>query len=159
MAVPKNFTGGERLFAEDLNDNFDNLDGRASTNAANITTNANLAANASNLTSGTVNLDRLPTITDAKISGLAASKLTGNGFPFKVARGVATGSDTGAVTITFPAGLFSSAPNWVATASDAGSSRGVTYSVLTASSVTFSTWRTDNSTRNLTGIQWIAIGS
>ena len=28
MALPKTFTGGERLFAEDLNDNFDDLDGR-----------------------------------------------------------------------------------------------------------------------------------
>ena len=26
MAVPKSFTGGERLFAEDLNDNFSALD-------------------------------------------------------------------------------------------------------------------------------------
>jgi hypothetical protein len=134
------------------------LEGRVSANESAITANAAAAANADNLTSGTVNLARIPTITDAKISGLSASKLTGNGFPFKVARGVANGSDTGAVTITFPAGLFSAAPNWIATSSDAGSSRGVTYSVLTASSVTFSTWRTDNSTRNLTGIQWIAIG-
>lgn len=28
MALPKTFTGGERLFAEDLNDNFNDLDGR-----------------------------------------------------------------------------------------------------------------------------------
>jgi hypothetical protein len=26
MALPKTFTGGERLFAQDLNDNFQNLD-------------------------------------------------------------------------------------------------------------------------------------
>lgn len=26
MALPKTFTGGERLFASDLNDNFENLD-------------------------------------------------------------------------------------------------------------------------------------
>jgi len=31
MALPKTFTGGERLFAGDLNDNFENLDGRLST--------------------------------------------------------------------------------------------------------------------------------
>ena len=31
MALPKTFTGGERLFAADLNDNFENLDGRLST--------------------------------------------------------------------------------------------------------------------------------
>jgi hypothetical protein len=29
MALPKTFTGGERLFAEDLNDNFNDLDLRA----------------------------------------------------------------------------------------------------------------------------------
>jgi hypothetical protein len=29
MALPKTFTGGERLFAEDLNDNFNSLDSRA----------------------------------------------------------------------------------------------------------------------------------
>jgi hypothetical protein len=28
MALPKTFAGGERLFAADLNDNFDDLDGR-----------------------------------------------------------------------------------------------------------------------------------
>jgi hypothetical protein len=28
MALPKTFIGGERLFAEDLNNNFDDLDGR-----------------------------------------------------------------------------------------------------------------------------------
>ena len=29
MALPKTFTGGERLFAQDLNDNFEDLDARA----------------------------------------------------------------------------------------------------------------------------------
>jgi ketosteroid isomerase-like protein len=31
MALPKTFTGGERLFAGDLNDNFEALDTRTST--------------------------------------------------------------------------------------------------------------------------------
>jgi hypothetical protein len=31
MALPKTFIGGERLFAGDLNDNFENLDTRTST--------------------------------------------------------------------------------------------------------------------------------
>jgi ketosteroid isomerase-like protein len=31
MALPKTFTGGERLFAGDLNDNFEDLDTRTST--------------------------------------------------------------------------------------------------------------------------------
>jgi len=31
MALPKTFTGGERLFASDLNDNFEDLDTRTST--------------------------------------------------------------------------------------------------------------------------------
>lgn len=31
MALPKTFTGGERLFAGDLNDNFNDLDGRTVT--------------------------------------------------------------------------------------------------------------------------------
>jgi hypothetical protein len=144
MALPKTFTAGERLFAQDLNDNFNDVDTR-------VNTASEAATNASSLTTGTLSADRLGSV--------PADKLTGNGFPFKIAYGTGTGSDTAAVTITFPVGLFSSAPNWVATSADSGAARGVTYSVLTASSVTFSTWRTDNSTRNLTGIQWIAVGA
>lgn len=37
MAVPKTFVGGERLFASDLNDNFDNLDVRATAADGRIT--------------------------------------------------------------------------------------------------------------------------
>jgi hypothetical protein len=144
MAVPNTFAGGTRLFAEELNENFSDLDGR-------VIAAASSATNASDLTFGTLSPDRLSTV--------PSDKLTGNGFPFKIAYGTGTGSDTGAVTITFPVGLFSSAPNWVATSSDVGGARSVTYSVLTESSVTFSTWRTDNNTRNLTAIQWIAVGA
>ena len=59
MALPKTFTGGERLFAGDLNDNFEALDTRLITAEAEIDTNAS-NLNASNLTSGTIPAARLP---------------------------------------------------------------------------------------------------
>ena len=40
MALPKTFTGGERLYAEDLNDNFTNLDNRTVALEGNITISA-----------------------------------------------------------------------------------------------------------------------
>jgi hypothetical protein len=52
MAVPNTFVGGTRLFAEELNENFSNLDGR-------VTTASSDAANANNLTFGTVPFERL----------------------------------------------------------------------------------------------------
>jgi hypothetical protein len=59
MALPKTFTGGERLFAGDLNDNFEALDTRLATAESEIDTNAS-NLNASNLTSGTVATARMP---------------------------------------------------------------------------------------------------
>jgi hypothetical protein len=60
MALPKTFTGGERLFAADLNDNFEALDSAIAVVQADVDTNeANL--NASNLNSGTVAAARFPT--------------------------------------------------------------------------------------------------
>jgi len=38
MAVPKTFTGGERLFAADLNDNFESLDTRTASAESDIST-------------------------------------------------------------------------------------------------------------------------
>jgi hypothetical protein len=38
MALPKTFTGGERLFAGDLNDNFQNLDTRVASAESELTT-------------------------------------------------------------------------------------------------------------------------
>jgi len=59
MALPKTFTGGERLFAEDLNDNFEALDTAIGVVQADVDSNeANL--NASNLNTGTVDYPRLP---------------------------------------------------------------------------------------------------
>jgi len=59
MALPKTFTGGERLFAADLNDNFEALDSAIAVVQADVDTNeANL--NASNLNSGTVATARMP---------------------------------------------------------------------------------------------------
>lgn len=59
MALPKTFTGGERLFAGDLNDNFEALDTAIGVVQADVDSNkANL--NASNLNSGTVPAARFP---------------------------------------------------------------------------------------------------
>lgn len=58
MALPKTFTGGERLFAEDLNGNFEALDTRLASAEFDIDTNAaNLDAD--NLVSGTVPTARM----------------------------------------------------------------------------------------------------
>ena len=129
MAVPKTFTGGERLFAQDLNDNFQDLDGRLVAAQASAT-------DASNLVSGTLNAERLP---------------------FKIAYGSGTSSNTGPVSVTFPAGLFTETPSFVVTCSDAGSARIATYSELTKDGAKVSTW-SGGSNYNLTGFQWIAVG-
>jgi len=145
MALPKTFTGGERLFAGDLNDNFQDLDTR-------VNTASSEATNASNLSSGTVAVERLPNI--------PANKISGDGFPFKIAKGQAFGSNTTSVSITFPAGLFSSAPYWIATCADSGAARIATYAAgtLTSSGVSFNTW-SGGSTRNATTIEWMAVSS
>jgi len=59
MALPKTFVAGERLFAEDLNDNFTALD-----------TAVGFTSNASNLTSGTVSAQRLPSGTVVQTKSL-----------------------------------------------------------------------------------------
>jgi hypothetical protein len=66
MALPKTFTGGERLFAGDLNDNFEALDTRLVTAEAEIDTNAS-NLNASNLTSGTIPAARFPANTIVQV--------------------------------------------------------------------------------------------
>ena len=67
MALPKTFTGGERLFADDLNDNFEDLDTRLVAAESDIDTNASNLANASNLTSGTIPAARFPANTIVQV--------------------------------------------------------------------------------------------
>ncbi len=144
MAVPKNFTGGERLFAEDLNDNFSDLDGR-------VTTAADAATNASNLTFGTLPVERLPPV--------PAANIINDGFPFRVARGTSGGSNTSAgATVTFPAGRFTAAPT-VVTASNSGANfRHNTTGGITASGFTVYTY-VQNGSFNAHTVQWLAVGA
>lgn len=66
MAVPKIFTGGERLFAEDLNDNFSALNSAVATAVFD-------AANAANLTTGTLDSARFPTETIIQVKNLTVT--------------------------------------------------------------------------------------
>jgi hypothetical protein len=96
MALPKTFTGGERLFAADLNDNFDYLDGRT-------TALENAAISVETAPSDTVTLnfseDRLVTRVPAgNLTVSGASYTAGKSVTLRVANG-GTGRD-----ISFPAG-------------------------------------------------------
>ena len=143
MAVPKTFTGGERLFAEDLNDNFQALDTAVATAASNAT-------NASSLTSGTVAVERLPDV--------PANKIVNDGFPVRIARGVSSGSNTSAgATVTFPAERFTAAPT-ITTVSASGSNyRHNTVGGITATGFTVYTY-TQNGSFNAHLVQWLAVG-
>jgi hypothetical protein len=57
MAVPKTFVGGERLFATDLNDNFDDLDSREIALAARTTALENATLSVTTAGSNTIALD------------------------------------------------------------------------------------------------------
>ena len=143
MALPKTFTGGERLFAEDLNDNFNDLDSRVNATASDAT-------NASNLTFGTVPVERLPNV--------PANKIADDGFPVRIARGVSSGSNTSAgATVTFPAGRFTAAPT-ITTVSASGSNfRHNTVGGITATGFTVYTY-TQNGSFNAHNVQWLAVG-
>jgi len=152
MAVPKNFIGGERLFAEDLNDHFSNLDGR-------VTTAADAATNASNLTFGTLPAERLPTIPLEKVQPIPAANIINDGFPIRIATGSSAGASTSAgATVTFPEGRFTSAPT-VVTASNSGANfRHNTTGGITASGFTVYTYQ-QNGSFNAHTVQWLAVQS
>ncbi len=147
MAVPKTFVGGERLFAEDLNNNFNDLDSRASANAA-------AAENASNLTFGTVPAERLPTIPVEKLPAVPEDNL-----PYRIRFGISSGSNSSSgVTITFPAGSFTSTP-YIATVSQTGATfRLNSITATSANGFTLFTW-TLNQDYNAHGVSWIAVGT
>lgn len=69
MALPKTFTGGERLFAADLNDNFENLDTRVATAESEIDT---LQANAISSS----NVDDVVVLTQSAYDGLTPNART-----------------------------------------------------------------------------------
>ena len=155
MALPKTFTGGERLFAADLNDNFENLDTRVSANDADIATTAANAANASNLTSGTVASARLGDVPAANITGEVAE----DNFALKFATGTSPGSDfSSGATVTFPSGRFSAAPK-VATASKNGTNlRFNTTGGVSSTGFTVYTFH-PNGSFNDHNVDWIAVGA
>jgi len=144
MAVPKNFTGGERLFAEDLNDNFSNLDGR-------VTTAADAATNASNLTFGTLPVERLPPV--------PAANIINDGFPIRLAVGTSSGSNSSSgATVTFPSGRFSVAPTVMTTSTSGSNFRHSTTGGINASGFTVYTYNQAGSF-NAHGVQWLAVQS
>ena len=151
MALPKTFTGGERLFADDLNDNFEALDTRLGTAESDIDTNALNLANASNLTSGTVAAARLGDVPAANITGdVAEARL-----PY--VRGTVTTSDSDGVTVTFPAGSFSTTPTILLGASALGP-RLLSFRAATASSFILDSYQLDGN-RNDIVANWMAVGT
>lgn len=147
MAVPKTFTGGERLFAEDLNSNFEALDTGIATAAFNAT-------DASNLTSGTVAAARLGDVPAANITGEVAQ----DNFALKFATGSSSGADTSAgATVTFPSGRFSTTPT-VATASRSAENLRInTIGGVSSTGFTVYTY-TSNGAYNAHPVDWIAVG-
>lgn len=148
MAVPKTFVGGERLFATDLNDNFEALDTSIATTAADAT-------NASNLTSGTVASARLGDVPASNITGEVAEA----NFALKFATGSSSGSDTAAgATVTFPSGRFSTTPT-VATASRSAENLRInTIGGISSTGFTVYTY-TSNGAYNAHPVDWIAVGA
>ena len=103
MALPKTFTGGERLFADDLNDNFEDLDTRLVTAEGDIDTLENAVLIVEAAASDAVNLnfsvDRLVNRTPAGTITVTGSSYTaGKSVTLRVSNG-GTARD-----ISFPAG-------------------------------------------------------
>lgn len=143
MALPKTFTGGERLFAGDLNDNFEALESDIDTNALNL--------NASNLTSGAVPSARLTSVPAGSLTGdVAEARL-----PY--VRGTVNTDDTGGVTVTFPASSFSTTPTILLGASALGP-RLLSFRAATASSFILDSYQLDGN-RNDIVANWLAVGT
>ena len=148
MALPKTFTGGERLFADDLNDNFEALDTAVATAASNAT-------DASNLTSGTVAAARLGDVPAANITGEVAEA----NFVLKFATGGSNGSNSASgVTITFPAGRFSQRPRVATSSQSAENFRANTLGGVSSTGFTLYTIKPDNETYNAHPVDYIAVG-
>ena len=151
MALPKTFTGGERLFADDLNDNFEALDTRLGTAESDIDTNALNLANASNLTSGVLSDDRLGTVSASKLSG----KVPEANLPY--VRGTVSTSASDGVTVTFPAGSFTAAPT-IVLGSTAVGLRFSSHRAKTQDSFIVDGYSTESLTRNSFPVDWLAVG-
>ena len=151
MALPKTFTGGERLFADDLNDNFEALDTRLGTAESDIDTNALNLAKASNLTSGVLSDDRLGTVSASKLSGKVPEA------NLSYVRGEASTSDTDGITVTFPAGSFSTTPTILLGAGALGP-RLLSFRAATASSFILDSYQLDGN-RNDIVANWMAVGT
>lgn len=95
MALPKTWTGGERLYAEDLNSNFENLDGRAT-----ALENATLAVDTA--ASNTVNLDFS---SDRLVKRAANGNITFTGSSYTAGKSVTVRvvCDGTARNVSFPA--------------------------------------------------------
>jgi hypothetical protein len=151
MALPKTFTGGERLFADDLNDNFEDLDTRLVAAESDIDTNASDLANASNLTSGAVPSARLTSVPAGSLTGdVAEARL-----PY--VRGTVSTSDDDGVTVTFPGGSFSTTPTILLGASALGP-RLLSFRAATASSFILDSYQLDGN-RNDIVANWLAVGT
>jgi hypothetical protein len=148
MALPKTFTGGERLFAADLNDNFEALDTAVAIAGSNAT-------NASNLTSGTLASARLGDVPAANITGEVAEA----NFALKFARGTSNGSNTSAgATVTFPSGRFSTAPIVTTASASAENLRVNTIGGVSATGFTVYTYTANPVAYNNHIVHWIAAG-
>ena len=155
MALPKTFTGGERLFADDLNDNFEALDTRLGTAESDIDTNALNLANASNLTSGTVAAARLGDVPAANITGEVAEA----NFALKFARGTSSGSNSASgATVTFPSERFSTTPIVTTASASAENLRTNTIGGISSTGFTVYTWTVSPVAYNNHVVQWIAVG-
>lgn len=181
----KTFIPGERLFAADINGNFDET--KKGENITSGTVAAARIANldASKITSGAFNTARIPnldaskitsgTFNTARIPNLAASKITSGTFNearlpagYRVRSGrlgvtSVTSGNVVTTTVTFPAGSFSSTPR-VITVREFGTTlateqRDVQFSFGSASSTGFTYFRGNAGpgTQGLAG-PWLAVG-
>jgi hypothetical protein len=100
MALPKTFTGGERLFADDLNDNFEALDTRLATAEFDID---NVGPEFAIAGSDSVNIDLSK---DRVITRTAAGDVTFSGSNYTAGRSASVRIVPGGSSraLTFPAG-------------------------------------------------------